>query len=174
MGGKKLGFGSGVFRIKPDGSQLEFMHQFNNNTWGLGFNSSGDVFGSTANNNPSFFCGIPATAYGTGKKGMSARMIATDRSFHPITPNIRQVDAFNNYTAGAGQTVATSAGFPESYREKVAFISGPTGHLLGQISPFPRWLGLQGKERLCVPRLGRRVVLAGGGGGRSGRQPVGG
>ena len=59
-------------------------------------------------------------------------MIATDRSFHPITPNIRQVDAFNNYTAGAGQTVATSAGFPESFREKVAFIGGPTGHLLGK------------------------------------------
>ena len=135
VGGKKLGFGSGVFRMKADGSQLEFMHQFNNNTWGLGFNSSGDVFGSTANNNPSFFCGIPATAYGSGKsgkRGMSARMIATDRSFHPITPNIRQVDAFNNYTAGAGQTVAISAGFPESYRDKVAFISGPTGHLLGK------------------------------------------
>ena len=63
---------------------------------------------------------------------MSAKMIATDRSFHPITPNIRQVDAFNNYTAGAGQTVATSAGFPESFREQVAFIGGPTGHLLGK------------------------------------------
>jgi len=131
VGGEKKGFGSGVFRMKPDGSQLEFLHQFNNNTWGLGFNSAGDVFGSTANNNPSFFCGIRATAYG-GKKGMSAKMIATDRSFHPITPNVRQVDAFNNYTAGAGQTVATSAGFPESFREQVAFISGPTGHLLGK------------------------------------------
>ena len=132
VGGKKLSFGSGAFRMKPDGSQLEFMHQFNNNTWGLGFNSSGDVFGSTANNNPSFFCGIPATSYPKGKRGMSALMIATDRSFHPITPNIRQVDAFNNYTAGAGQTVATSAGFPESFRDKVAFIGGPTGHLLGK------------------------------------------
>ena len=127
-----MGFGSGVFRMKPDGSQLEFLHQFNNNTWGLGFNSAGDVFGSTANNNPSFFCGIRATAYGKGKKGMSAKMIAPDRSFHPITPNVRQVDAFNNYTAGAGQTVATSAGFPESFREQVAFIGGPTGHLLGK------------------------------------------
>ena len=132
VGGEEKRFGSGVFRMKPDGSALEFLHQFNNNTWGLGFNSAGDVFGSTANNNPSFFCGIRATAYGKGKKGMSAQMIATDRSFHPITPNIRQVDAFNNYTAGAGQTVATSAGFPESFREKVAFISGPTGHLLGK------------------------------------------
>ena len=132
VGGEKKRFSSGVFRMKPDGSQLEFMHQFNNNTWGLGFNSSGDVFGSTANNNPSFFCGIPATAYASGKKGKSAKMIAPDRSFHPITPNIRQVDAFNNYTAGAGQTVATSAGFPESFREKVVFIGGPTGHLLGK------------------------------------------
>ena len=41
---------------------IEFLHQFNNNTWGLGFNAAGDVFGSTANDNPSFFCGIPATA----------------------------------------------------------------------------------------------------------------
>jgi putative membrane-bound dehydrogenase-like protein len=132
VGGEQKRFGSGVFRMKPDGSALEFLHQFNNNTWGLGFNSAGDVFGSTANNNPSFFCGIRATAYGEGKKGMSAKMIATDRSFHPITPNIRQVDAFNNYTAGAGHTVATSAAFPESYREEVAFIGGPTGHLLGK------------------------------------------
>ncbi len=132
VAGQKLSFGSGVFRMKPDGSQLEFLHQFNNNTWGLGFNSAGDVFGSTANNNPTFFCGIRATAYGSGKRGMSAKMIATDRSFHPITPNIRQVDAFNNYTAGAGHTVATSAGFPASFREQVAFISGPTGHLLGK------------------------------------------
>jgi len=132
VGGEEKSFGSGAFRMKPDGSQLEFLHQFNNNTWGLGFNSAGDVFGSTANNNPSFFCGIRATAYGEGKKGMSAKMIAPDRSFHPITPNIRQVDAFNNYTAGAGHTVATSAGFPESFREQVAFIGGPTGHLLGK------------------------------------------
>ena len=63
--------------MKPDGSALEFLHQFNNNTWGLGFNSAGDVFGSTANNNPSFFCGIRATAYREGKKGMTAKMIAT-------------------------------------------------------------------------------------------------
>ena len=69
VGGESLRFGSGVFRMKPDGSELEFLHQFNNNTWGLGFNSAGDVFGSTANNNPSFFCGIPATASSLARKG---------------------------------------------------------------------------------------------------------
>ena len=146
VGGEQKRFGSGVFRMKPDGSALEFMHQFNNNTWGLGFNSSGDVFGSTANNNPSFFCGIPATAYRDGKKGMTAKMIATDRSFHPITPNIRQVDAFNNYTAGAGHTLATSAAFPDSYREKVAFIGGPTGHLLGKYHLSPAGAGYKAQN----------------------------
>ncbi len=125
-------FGNGVFRMSPDGSQLEFLHQFNNNTWGLGFNSAGDVFGSTANNAPTFFCGIPATAYPDGKGGMTAKMIAPDRAFHPITPNVRQVDCFGAYTAGSGKTVPTSAAFPESYRDKVAFIGGPTGHLLGK------------------------------------------
>ena len=69
VGGEQKRFGSGVFRMKPDGSQLEFMHQFNNNTWGVGFNSAGDVFGSTANNNPSFFCGIRATAYRKWQEG---------------------------------------------------------------------------------------------------------
>ena len=146
VGGEQKRFGSGVFRMKPDGSALEFMHQFNNNTWGLGFNSSGDVFGSTANNNPSFFCGIPAAAYRDGKKGMTAKMIATDRSFHPITPNIRQVDAFNNYTAAAGHTLATSAAFPESYRDQVAFISGPTGHLLGKYHLSPAGAGYKARN----------------------------
>lgn len=131
VGGKSMAFGSGVFRFRPDGSEMEFLHQFNNNTWGLGLNAAGDVFGSTANRNPAFFCGVPATAYHDGEKGGSARMIADDISFHPITPNIRQVDAFGQYTAGAGYALATSDNFPPQWRDKMAFIGGPTGHLLG-------------------------------------------
>ena len=130
LGGKQHNFGMGVFRFKPDASDIEFLHQFNNNTWGLGFNAAGDVFGSTANNNPTFFGGIPATVFGEDRQ-MSAKMIADSRSFHPITPNIRQVDAFNAYTAGCGHAFATSAAFPKKYRDRAAFICGPTGNLLG-------------------------------------------
>ena len=39
--------------MRSDGAEVT-LHQFNNNTWGLGFNRSGDTFGSTANNNPLF------------------------------------------------------------------------------------------------------------------------
>ena len=130
INGKKHNFGMGVFRFKPDGSDIEFLHQFNNNTWGVGFNEAGDVFGSTANNNPTFFGGLPATVYGS-ERGKSAKMIASSPRFYPITPNIRQVDAFNAYTAGCGHAFATSSGFPKSWRDRRAFICGPTGNLLG-------------------------------------------
>ena len=130
LGGKQHNFGMGVFRFKSDASDIEFLHQFNNNTWGLGFNAAGDIFGSTANNNPTFFGGIPATVFGEDRQ-MSAKMIADSRTFHPITPNIRQVDAFNAYTAGCGHAFASSAAFPKKYRDRAAFICGPTGNLLG-------------------------------------------
>ena len=130
VGGEEFNFGSGTFRFKSDGSKMEFLHQFNNNTWGIGFNEEGGVFGSTANNNPSFFGGVPNRVY-RGERGTTARMIASSPIFHPITPNIRQVDAFNAYTAGCGHAFATSSGFPESWRNRRAFVCGPTGHLLG-------------------------------------------
>jgi uncharacterized protein len=74
VGGKELQFGQGVFRFKADGSALQFLYQFNNNTWGFGQNAYGDVFGSTANGNPSFYGYLPAhilnpTQVGAGGRG---------------------------------------------------------------------------------------------------------
>jgi putative membrane-bound dehydrogenase-like protein len=74
VGGKEIQFGQGVYRFKADGSALEFLHQYNNNTWGFGLNEYGDVFGSTANGNPSFYGYLPAhilnpTQPGPGRRG---------------------------------------------------------------------------------------------------------
>jgi len=74
VGGKDLQFGQGVYRFKADGSALQFLHQFNNNTWGFGQNADGDIFGSTANGNPSFYGYLPAfilnpTQPGIGRRG---------------------------------------------------------------------------------------------------------
>ena len=74
VGGQDMQFGQGVFRFKPDGSSLEFLHQYNNNTWGFGLNEHGEVFGSTANGNPSFYGYLPAhilnpTQPGPGRRG---------------------------------------------------------------------------------------------------------
>lgn len=74
VGGQELQFGQGVFRFTADGSALQFLHQYNNNTWGVGINETGEVFGSTANGNPSFYGYLPAyllnpTQPGSGRRG---------------------------------------------------------------------------------------------------------
>src|SRR6185295_15080164 len=71
--GKDLSFGQGVFRFKADGSALDFLYQFNNNTWGFGQNAMGDVFGSTANGNPTFYGYLPATILNPTQPGFSRR-----------------------------------------------------------------------------------------------------
>ena len=142
VNGETHSFRSGTFRFKSDGSKMEFLHQYNNNTWGIGLNQQGDIFGSTANNNPSFFGGVPSRVH-NGEKRMTAKMIASSPRFYPITPNIRQVDAFNAYTAGCGHAFATSSGFPESWRNQRAFICGPTGHLLGMYDVRPKGSGFE-------------------------------
>jgi len=142
-------FGQGVFKMKTDGTDITFMHQFNNNTWGLSFNESGDVFGSTANNNPAFFGGFPESGY-SDVKGLSAKMIADTPTFHPITPNVRQVDVFGAYTAGAGYALATSKNFPESWQNEIAFISGPTGNLLGSYRNVPDGSGYKAINNFSI------------------------
>ena len=59
MNGKPMQFTQGAYRFKPDGSEFEYLTQSTNNTWGLGFSENFDVFGSTANNDQSWYMAIP-------------------------------------------------------------------------------------------------------------------
>ena len=161
VGGKELQFGQGVFRFKPDGSALEFLYQFNNNTWGFGQNAYGDVFGSTANNNPTFYGYLPATILNptqpnAGRRGFrdgppggdsggtnvqvrrlsSARAMAPGMRMHPNTPNVRMVDQFGGYTAGAGHTFMVSDALPPRLQGK-ALVNEPTAKLIGIMDVQP-------------------------------------
>ena len=163
VGGKELQFGQGVFRFKADGSVLEFLYQFNNNTWGFGQNAYGDVFGSTANGNPTFYGYLPAhivnpTQPGSGRRGgggggfrpgyrlgpdnagddpavnvrrlPSAKSMAPGMRMHPNTPNVRMVDNFGGYTAGAGHAFMVSDAVPPRLQGK-ALVTEPTAKLIG-------------------------------------------
>ncbi|MEW6302181.1 MAG: PVC-type heme-binding CxxCH protein [Verrucomicrobiota bacterium] len=158
VGGKDLQFGQGVFRFKADGSALQFLHQFNNNTWGFGLNAAGDVFGSTANGHPSFYGYLPAyilnpTQPGFGRRGgngfrpgyrldsnnvvdanvrriPSAKSLAPGMRMHPNTPNVRMVDNFGGYTAAAGHAFMVSDALPPRLRGK-ALVTEPTAKLIG-------------------------------------------
>ena len=134
VGGRRVKFTMGVFRFKPDGSALEFVRSSNNNTWGLGLSEEGIVFGSTANNNASWYMPI-ANRYYEAVSGWSAsRMetIADSQLIFPVTDKVRQVDAHGRYTAGAGHALYTARQFPREYWNRVAFVAEPTGHVLGQ------------------------------------------
>ncbi|MEY2879234.1 MAG: hypothetical protein RLZZ15_1614, partial [Verrucomicrobiota bacterium] len=125
VGGKEMRFAQGSYRFKSDGSALEFLHQFTNNTWGQSVNAFGDQFGGTANNAPIFFGGIPATIVPRGTRAMTAKRINTEDKTHTITPNFRQVDVMGGYTAAAGSAFISSDNLPARLQGK-ALVCEPT------------------------------------------------
>ena len=132
-------FRMGFWRFKlsqtdpPKVTDLEFVRSSNNNTWGLGISEDGLIFGSTANHNPSMFVPIPNRYYESVKGWAPSTLgtIADTFLFKPITENVRQVDQFGGYTAGAGHALYTARTFPQQWWNKTAFVCGPTGHLVG-------------------------------------------
>jgi len=176
VGGKELDFAQGVFRFKADGSAMEFLYQFNNNTWGFGQNAYGDVFGSTANGNPTFYGYLPATILdptqpGTGRRGgrrgergaagggggaggdtqirrlSSAYSMAPGMRMHPNTPNVRMVDNFGGYTAAAGHAFMVSDALPARLQGK-ALVTEPTAKLIGIMDIQPDGGGYKASDGL--------------------------
>ena len=125
IGGVDKQFAQGIYRFKADGSALEFLHQFTNNTWAQSVNQFGDAFGGTANNAPIFFGGIPATIVPKGVRAMTAKRINTEDKDHTITPNFRQVDVMGGYTAAAGSAFIYSDNLPARLQGK-AMVCEPT------------------------------------------------
>jgi putative membrane-bound dehydrogenase-like protein len=161
VGGKDLQFGQGVFRFKADGSALQFLHQYNNNTWGFGLNAYGDVFGSTANGNPSFYGYLPAyilspTQPGFGRRGgngfrpgyrleannagdgaaVNVRRLPSAKSLAPgmrMHPNTPNVRMVDNF---GGYTAAAGHTFMisdalPSRLQGKALVTEPTAKLIG-------------------------------------------
>lgn len=132
VGDVKHRLSAGVFRFKPDGSGFEVLTPTESNTWGLGFDESGNLFISKANDAHSLLLAIPNRFYEQvrGWSGAGNEMIADHKHFHPVTRHIRQVDWFDGYTAAAGQTVYTARSFPKEFWNRTAFVCEPTGHLI--------------------------------------------
>jgi uncharacterized protein len=129
VGGEKHNFRQAFFRFKPDGSKLEVLTSTSNNTWGLGFNENGDVFGSTANNEHSVYMAIPNTFMKNYQlRGSSG--IDKHKQMDVLTDKIRQVDVFGGFTAACGHNFYTARAFPKQYWNRIAFVNEPTGHVL--------------------------------------------
>ncbi|HEX6810836.1 MAG TPA: PVC-type heme-binding CxxCH protein [Planctomycetota bacterium] len=133
VGGERHDFEQGVLRFRPDGRKLEFLQHTTNNTWGLGFLADGDVLGSTANGNPSWFHTFPDSAYrAVGLEPQPTPPADDNPRFFPMSLDIRQVDFFDRFTSAAGHAVYTATRFPARYRDRIAFVCEPTGKLVAQ------------------------------------------
>ncbi len=142
VGGVEREFGMGTYRFRPDGSALEFLHQFTNNTWGHSTNEAGDQFGGTANGAPLFFGGIPASIVPKGMRAMTAKKINSVDAAHPITPNIRQVDVFGGYTAAAGSNFIYSSKLPARFQGQ-AMVCEPTMKIVALMDVRPEGAGFK-------------------------------
>ena len=58
--------------------------------------------------------------------------MASSNQFYPITENVRQVDWHGGFTAAAGHAVwlPQPRTYPQTYWNRTAFVSEPTGHLI--------------------------------------------
>ena len=134
FGAETVSFTRGVYRFGRDGSWFEPVGQFNNNTWGLGFNQNFEIFGSTANNNHCCFVGIPLRHYDYLEKlpswALNADFIQGHYDISPVdTIPLQQVDVRGGYTAAAGANFYTAENYPAPYRNQM-YVNAPTGHLV--------------------------------------------
>ena len=135
VGGEHHEFGMGVYRFKPDGSELEFLRRTNNNTWGLGFNEQGEAFISTANGNPSTHFQFPQRLYHNLyglDDSVTERLTDTSRII-TLTNLFRQVDWVGAFTSAAGHALYTARTYPREYWNRIAFVTEPTVQLVAEL-----------------------------------------
>jgi putative membrane-bound dehydrogenase-like protein len=148
VGGEKLKFAQGFFRFRPDGQRMEYVQATTNNTWGLGFTEEFSILGSTANGNPSWVYTLPAERYqALGMTPPRTPRADNNPFFFPSSMDIRQVDQHDKYTAAAGHAFYTATRFPAEYRNKVAFITEPTGKLIGSFDVAPAGASFTSRQR---------------------------
>ncbi|HWK58587.1 MAG TPA: PVC-type heme-binding CxxCH protein [Parapedobacter sp.] len=137
VNGRRMTFGQGVYHFKPDGTDFEYLATTSNNTWGLGMTEDNNVFISTANNTHSAYYSMPEQLVQRRLRNDDSRpavnavqKIDGHYEVHAMTPNLRQVDVVGGFTSAAGHHFYTARDYPESYWNKVAFVTEPTVRLV--------------------------------------------
>jgi putative membrane-bound dehydrogenase-like protein len=148
VGGRPLTFNQALFRFSRDASRMEQMAGFTNNTWGLAFNETFDLFGSTANGEHSVYVAIPRPYYEgvAGLTGNGKKKIDGHYAMQANTQKIRQVDVQGGFTAAAGHNFYTARAFPEEYWNRIAFVNEPTGHVVHRAIVERKGSGFEEKD----------------------------
>ncbi|MBO0951431.1 PVC-type heme-binding CxxCH protein [Fibrella forsythiae] len=147
--GKLMNFRTGVYNLNPDGTNVDFLANTSNNTWGLGFSEDNNVFISTANNTHSAFYSMPSRYMQRNLPGstmQAVQKIDGHYDSHTMTPNMRQVDVVGGFTSAAGHHFYTARSFPKSYWNRVAFVCEPTVRVIHNAVVEPNGAGFAEKD----------------------------
>lgn len=149
VSGQTHNFGQGVYRFDPAGTNLEYLGNTSNNTWGLGFTEDFETFISTANGQHSVYFSMSNQYVKRPVFQGSANTVHGIDSHYDmphLTPFLRQVDWHDSYTAAAGHNFYTARSFPKNYWNRIAFVAEPTGRVLHNAIINPEGSGFKEKN----------------------------
>ncbi len=131
VAGKPHQSSQGVFRFLPDASAFEVLQNTIKNTWGIGFTEEGDLVGSTANGNPSWYHSIPSRYFEmVGRKGQPVARADRKEKLAPITNDYFQNTPKEEHSSAAGHAVYTSRRFPQDWWNQRVVICETPMHLV--------------------------------------------
>ncbi len=142
VGGRDFSYtANDIFRMKPDGSMLEFVRSLSNNAWGIGLSEEGIVFGATANAQPSTYLPFPQRYYEKVdglRPSMTEGISSIGPRFLAVTNMLRQNNVYGGFTAAGGHALYTARAYPPAFWNRKALITDITGHLTGSFVLEPR------------------------------------
>ena len=113
--------GNGVFRFRPDGSAIEMVASYRDNTWGLDFSWDGELFFTMANGSHLRHVVLGDAELARGRLGSIESWLDVtdhDRVF-PLRsherPPYQQIDFVGGFTAAAGACLYTGGAWPAEY-----------------------------------------------------------
>lgn len=130
--GDKIGtVGGGVFRLRPDGSEVQDVSLRPSNTWGHTFSAIGQLFWTQATSGDHILHGV-LPAWLSKRWGLDVNTYHVLEDHEKMFPAreadrfaYEQIDRKGSITAGAGSTLYTGGAWPEKYRMN-HFVSDPT------------------------------------------------
>jgi putative membrane-bound dehydrogenase-like protein len=128
---------NGLFRFRPEGTEIEMVSAYGSNTWGMDFSWDNEIFFTMANGSHLRHVVLPEGVLARGKAGKveSWKDITNHRDAHPalkhtINPYL-QIDNVGGFTAAAGSTLYDGGAWPDEWR-KVHFVTECTINLVHQ------------------------------------------
>jgi putative membrane-bound dehydrogenase-like protein len=141
--GKDFGkIGNGLFRFRPDGSDIEVVCSYGSNTWGMDFSWDNELFFTMANESHLRHVVLPDSVLARAKVGQTAgwKFIADHRDSNPLLKDrlhpYQQIDCVGGFTAAAGSTLYDGGAWPDEYRQ-VHFVTECTINLVHQDRVVP-------------------------------------